>query len=132
LLLTLLPVFAGLPGAEELFMTACLVVMLSVVVHGTGIAFFLRANAEPRGSTVPSAPASTPTETVPERITVEELRALQASGEPVVIVDARADRSYASSDIAATNAIRLRPDDPVRDATAKRLSQRATLVVYCA
>jgi sodium/hydrogen antiporter len=34
LLLVLLPVFAGLPGSERLFAICCLVVLLSVVVHG--------------------------------------------------------------------------------------------------
>ena len=34
LLLVLLPVFAGLPGSEQLFAICCLVVLLSVVVHG--------------------------------------------------------------------------------------------------
>jgi NhaP-type Na+/H+ or K+/H+ antiporter len=34
LLLVLLPVFAGLPGAEALFAPAALVVLLSVVIHG--------------------------------------------------------------------------------------------------
>ena len=34
LLLVLLPVFAGLPGSEHLFAICCLVVLLSVVVHG--------------------------------------------------------------------------------------------------
>jgi sodium/hydrogen antiporter len=34
ILLVLLPVFAGLPGSEELFAITCLVVLLSVVVHG--------------------------------------------------------------------------------------------------
>jgi hypothetical protein len=33
-LLVLLPVFAGLPGSEQLFSICCLVVLLSVVVHG--------------------------------------------------------------------------------------------------
>jgi sodium/hydrogen antiporter len=34
LLLVLLPVFAGLPGSQHLFAICCLVVLLSVVVHG--------------------------------------------------------------------------------------------------
>src|SRR5207249_2069366 len=34
LLLVLLPVFAGLPGAERLFAPAALVVLVSVVIHG--------------------------------------------------------------------------------------------------
>jgi hypothetical protein len=38
----LLPVFAGIPGAERLFTITCLVVLLSVVIHGGGIAIYLR------------------------------------------------------------------------------------------
>jgi sodium/hydrogen antiporter len=41
LLLVLLPVFAGIPGAERLFAVTCLVVLLSVVLHGGGIAWWL-------------------------------------------------------------------------------------------
>ena len=36
LLLVLLPVFAGVPGSDRLFAITCLVVLLSVVVHGEG------------------------------------------------------------------------------------------------
>jgi len=71
-------------------------------------------------------------ESVPERITIDEMQALQAKGEPIVIVDARAITNYDSDPLAAVGAVRVRPDDPVRDATELRLSQRATLVVYCA
>ena len=42
LLLVLLPVFAGAPGAPRLFAVTCLVVLLSLLLHGTGIALFLR------------------------------------------------------------------------------------------
>ena len=38
LLLVLLPVFAGIVGSEDLFAVTCLVVLLSVVLHGGGIA----------------------------------------------------------------------------------------------
>jgi len=41
LLLVLLPVFEGVPGSERLFAITCLVVLLSVVLHGGGIAWFL-------------------------------------------------------------------------------------------
>src|SRR4051812_44089123 len=47
LLLVLLAVFAGIPEAERLFSVACLVVLLSVVLHGGGIALFLRRRVEP-------------------------------------------------------------------------------------
>jgi NhaP-type Na+/H+ or K+/H+ antiporter len=46
LLFTLLPVLAGVPGAERLFTISCLVVLLSVLLHGGGIALYLRANCD--------------------------------------------------------------------------------------
>jgi sodium/hydrogen antiporter len=57
LLLVLLPVFAGIPGAERLFEITCLVVLLSVVVHGGGIALYLRRHGGAgAGVPVPSEP----------------------------------------------------------------------------
>jgi sodium/hydrogen antiporter len=164
LLLTLLPVFAGVAGAQQLFTIACLVVLLSVVLHGGGMALFLRhetrnaalqpassggsapavaapppvvaASAAPssRRSLLPLADDSTSEaqSEAAERITLDELRGLRERGEEVILVDARADRNYRKSDIQAAGAVRLNPEDPVRDATKLRLSQRATLVVYCA
>ena len=171
LLLTLLPVFAGVAGSQELFSVACLVVLMSVVLHGGGIAIFLRKNASKAASAVPTPsgspavsagtatavaspdvtpvqldrgqkrsalplaeePVDTPSDAaVGKTITIDELKQLQASGEEVVIVDSRADRNRNGSDTQAAGSVRIHPDDPVRDATETRLSQRATLVVYCA
>jgi NhaP-type Na+/H+ or K+/H+ antiporter len=161
LLLALLPVFAGIPNAEQIFTLASVVVLLSVVVHGGGTAIFLRSSGllsspGPAGVLAPlnraaavaepaklnlvttgatSAPASqgaAAEEPAPLRITIDEMRALQLKGEPVIIVDARSNRTYDSDPLEAVGAVRINPEDPVRDATEKRLSQRATLVVYCA
>jgi NhaP-type Na+/H+ or K+/H+ antiporter len=145
LLLILLPVFAGVPGAQRLFSVTCLVVLLSILVHGTGLALLLRAHAPPVSRAAaedasappvadegpPASPAASVAD-VPERITIDELRALRARGEPVVIVDARTERSYQAERTRARGAIRLPPDDPVGAATALRLAHHATLVVYCA
>jgi hypothetical protein len=73
LLLVLLPVFAGIPDAERLFTITCLVVLLSVVIHGGGIALYLRrhggaaagapmaaASATPRPSLADTAAHATP------------------------------------------------------------------------
>ncbi|HEU5103332.1 MAG TPA: cation:proton antiporter [Roseiflexaceae bacterium] len=53
LLLVLLPIFAGLPGTERLFSLCCLVVLLSVVLHGGAPMFFGRRprkqSAQPAG-----------------------------------------------------------------------------------
>jgi len=146
LLFMLLPVFAGVPGSEGLFTIACLVTLLSVVIHGGGMAVFLRANTPPGARVVPTASgprapamragekraAGALTDAVPEPITIDELRELLDSGEEVVVVDSRTDRSYGADPGQPTDAIRIPPDDPVRAATEKRLSQHATLVVYCA
>jgi NhaP-type Na+/H+ or K+/H+ antiporter len=146
LLLVLLAVFAGVPEAERLFAIACLVVLLSVVLHGGGIAIFLRRRVE-----VVPLPASTPLRRpmlpvvegvealpvapaadVPERITIGELRELWAHKEPVVLVDVRTDRTYRGDGLRAAGAVRLPPEDAVRTARQLGLEQHATLVVYCA
>ena len=147
LLLVLLAVFAGVPGAERLFAIACLVVLLSVVVHGGGIALLLRRRSEtvslptqsgPRRASLPTlepssegaeAPDSQPT---PDRITIGQLRELWARHTPVVLVDVRTDRTYRNDQLRARGAVRIPPDDVVRTARAMRLDHHATLVVYCA
>jgi sodium/hydrogen antiporter len=145
LLLALLPVFAGVPGAGELFAITCLVVLISVLLHGGGIALYLRrlamrpgAVAAPRREPLPvleGAAAEVVSDTsasVPERIDIPEMLELQRSGEPVVIVDSRSDRTYRLDDLQASGAIRLPPDEAVRTARERGLAQRATVVVYCA
>jgi NhaP-type Na+/H+ or K+/H+ antiporter len=160
LLFALLPVFAGVAGAEYIFTVVCLVVLMSVVVHGGGIALFLRGTAAPRvpgtrapaarsegrgpgggrvsgGQLDPAAIVRAPDALVDvaadqEKITIEELRDLRSRGEPVVVVDARADRSYRSDDLQAADAVRLPPEDAVRTATEIGLSHHGTLVIYCA
>jgi sodium/hydrogen antiporter len=163
LLLVLLPVFAGIPGAERLFAITCLVVLLSVVLHGGGIALYLRrgpirksgAAAAPSAAptAAPAAAAAAPASAVtprtplpvagdeggrdtfqpePERITIDEFRRLQQSGEPVIVADVRTERSYRDDPLIAVGAIRLPPDDAVRLSREQRLDQHATLVLYCA
>ena len=137
LLLALLPVFAEVDGAERIFTLSSVVVLLSVVVHGGGTAFFLRVHAQrgsggPLNALPPLRRVAVEDSVVSPLVTVEEVRALRARAEPVVIVDSRADRNRDGDPLQAAGAVRIRPDDPVRDATERRLSQRATLVVYCA
>jgi NhaP-type Na+/H+ or K+/H+ antiporter len=47
LLLVLLPVFAGIPGSEQLFTICCLVVLLSVLLHGSAIGLIIRRPETP-------------------------------------------------------------------------------------
>ena len=143
LLLALLPVFAGVEGSVRLFQITCLVVLLSVVVHGAGIAIFLRRarsdqapapaprpeEPEPEALSFGRAPGEAPQ--LSEKITIEEFRDLQERGEPVTLLDVRTERSYRDSAAIARDAIRMPPDDAVRLARERRLDPDATLVLYC-
>jgi len=140
LLLVLLPVFAGVPGAERWLTITCLVVLLSLVIHGVIIGLFLRREPAIRRAAPSVLPQSVDgrqdaavTAAAPaERITIDEVRELLKRAEPVVYVDARAARSYGADDRQVTGSVRIPPEDPVRSAAEQRLSQRSTLVVYCA
>ena len=140
LLFALLPVFGGVPGAEYIFTVVCLVVMMSVVLHGGGIAVFIRRTADPVRPAATRSPAARAiadrvapaNDAVPERITIDELRDLWSRGEPLTIVDARAERSYRADELQASGAVRLPPDEAVRTATDIGLSHHGTLVIYCA
>jgi sodium/hydrogen antiporter len=137
LLLILLPVFAGVPGSDRLFAITCLVVLLSVALHGTGIAVFLRRTAGPIGKATGGIDSRVtrepdPDAKIPEKITLEEFRKLREAGKPVVLADVRTERSYRDDNLKAQGAIRLPPDDPVRRARELGLDHHATVVLYCA
>jgi NhaP-type Na+/H+ or K+/H+ antiporter len=135
LLLILLPVFAGIPGSDRLFAITSLVVLLSVVIHGTAIAVYLRKTEGPMPGDLDVSDATVakkPDAKVPERITLEELRQLREAGEPVILADVRTDRSYVTDNLKAAGAIRLPPDDAVRGARQLGLDHHATVVLYCA
>ena len=135
LLLALLPVFAGVPGSDGVFTLTCLVVLLSIAIHGSVIGVFLRAGSmldrppSPGRAESPSPEVGAPQA---ERITIAEMRGLSERGEPVVVVDVRARKSYEADPRQAAGSIRVSPGDPLRFASEARLSQHATLVLYCA
>jgi NhaP-type Na+/H+ and K+/H+ antiporter len=140
LLLVLLPVFAGIEGSVRLFQITCLVVLLSVLLHGGGIAVFLRRatrrqGAAPVVTAVPAPRSEKPErvaqEQVPERITIPELRRLWEQGEPVTVLDVRSERSYGDDPQIAKEAIRMPPDDAVRLARERGLDQHGTVALYC-
>jgi NhaP-type Na+/H+ or K+/H+ antiporter len=140
LLLALLPVFAGIEGSVRLFQITCLVVLLSVLLHGGGIAVFLRRatrrqGGAPGGTVGPAPrrekPEERSQEAVPERITIPELRRLWEQGEPVTVGDVRTERSYRDDPQIAKDAIRMPPDDAVRLARERGLDQHGTVVLYC-
>ncbi len=152
LLLVLLPVFAGLPGSPRLFSLCSLVVLLSVLLHGGSIMLLGRraaalsetADKPPAGPSPPPDAEKKPVlpilesaappagERIPERLGIEELRALQEAGEPVVILDVRTQRSLETSELTARGSIRLDPERPVQEAQRLHLPKEAWLVAFCA
>ncbi|TMA55705.1 MAG: hypothetical protein E6J73_22405 [Deltaproteobacteria bacterium] len=109
LLLILVPVFAHVPGSEQLFVVCCLVVLLSVALHGGSLMLLSRTpppptpvspnqidTATPRANEGAPRPVAAANDS--DRISIEELRALQSSGAPLLIVDVRAETSFNSSE----------------------------------
>ena len=143
LLLILVPVFAGVPGTERLFFICCLIVLLSVVLHGVSLMLLGRQESPARGisetRTAAVAPACSVEQMGPaavennsDRISVEELRSLQAAGAPAVIVDARADTSFNSSDSQAQGALRIAPDQVARRLAELNVPRQSWIIVFCA
>jgi hypothetical protein len=67
----------------------------------------------------------------PDRITLEQVRQLQAAGEEVVLIDARTERSYRSSEQAVAGALRVPPDRAVAAVRAYGVPAGAWVVAYC-
>jgi len=139
LLLVMLPVFKGIEGSDYLLQVSCLVVLVSVVLHGFSPMLLLRtpgATTPPPttraslrdGLTLREVPDNRPRTNT---ITLDEYRALKASGRAVVLVDSRTDRTY---DAAHTfpDSVRVHPERAVADAIRLDLPAAATLVVFCA
>ena len=117
LLLVLLPVFAGIEGSDFLLQVCCLVVLVSVGLHGFS-PMLVRG-----GSPTTSTPR--------EMITLDEYTRLKADGKQVVLVDSRTERAYQEGGPVA-DAVRVHPEHAVADARRLELPPEATLAVFCA
>jgi hypothetical protein len=142
----------------------CLVVLVSIVLHGFSPMVLLRQphkpEAPPALSAAPPAPAPAqipaelpqtedagPTCPLPERppagtpvsepshneyVSIEELQQWWRSGVPVVVLDARTDRTYNDSDQTAQNSLRLHPDWTTSEASKLKIPKEALIAVFCA
>jgi NhaP-type Na+/H+ or K+/H+ antiporter len=119
LLLALLAVFRGAEEGSGIFAATCLVVALSILVHGGTLVAWARGEAPP----APSAE--------PETITTEAVRTLLAADVAVIPVDVRKPEALAESDLQAAGARRVSPDGAARDARVLGLPSDAWLVLYC-
>jgi hypothetical protein len=137
-----LPIFAGVPGSDSLFRVCALIVLISVVVHGSTPMLFARLlgereHKEPAAPEPPKEPRPLPViELVQpvgtQSITLEELDQLQKSGDQVILLDVRTERSRDTSDLQAEGSIRMPPENVVAQARELKLPKEAWLIAYCA
>jgi NhaP-type Na+/H+ or K+/H+ antiporter len=152
LLLILLPVFAGLPGSDRLFAICSLVVLISVVIHGASPMVLARFCKEEQEEETPEPAVATTTEPPPvaatqsraslpvveigevggQIISLAELERLQTSGEQVILLDVRTERSIETSESMAQGAVRMPPERVVDQARKRQLPKEAWLIAYCA
>jgi NhaP-type Na+/H+ or K+/H+ antiporter len=140
LLLILLPIFAGVPGSDGPFRICALIVLISVVVHGSTPMLFgrLLGEREPKQPPVPE-PEPRPLPVIElvqsagtQSITLEELDRLQKSGDRVILLDVRTERSRDTSDSQAEGSVRMVPENVVAQARELGLPKEAWLIAYCA
>jgi NhaP-type Na+/H+ or K+/H+ antiporter/rhodanese-related sulfurtransferase len=136
LLLALLPVFAGVKEGPEIFRLTCLVVLVSILVHGGTLVWLGRRSAAaaapaPGPARPPSVAVAATSIADPELITIAEVQALLAYGAPLVPLDVRRDDSRAESGIQASGSRRVSPQLAAADARRLALPADAWLVAYC-
>ncbi|HEX7359688.1 MAG TPA: cation:proton antiporter [Bryobacteraceae bacterium] len=147
LLLILLPVFAGLPQSGYLLTICCLVVLFSVLLHGLSPNFFIKSPPDAgapdlRETAVRPASLRIADEIGglnsdllegkdPEKISVEEVKALEADAIPVFIADARKEKSFRESDENIPGAVRVDPEQSVRSASQLGIPKTAIMAVLC-
>jgi NhaP-type Na+/H+ or K+/H+ antiporter len=147
LLLILLAVFAGVPGSDRLFRVSALIVMISIVLHGTSPMLLTRfgPKTEPVEPPPPPQPSPEPVkesrslpvlEPAPsvgtQTITLDELDQLQKSGDPMILLDVRTERSRDTSDFQASGSVRMLPENVAIQAKDLKLPKEAWLIAYCA
>ena len=66
------------------------------------------------------------------RISVSELRRLQSSGAPILILDVRRDRNFAASEFQAQGALRISPDQPAQRIAELQIPRQTWLIAFCA
>ena len=141
LLLALLVVAAGVPGATQLLAITGVVVLVSVFAHGVTATPASRWYAE-RVAQAPAAPAEERESSaaglfeeeaadVP-RISAEELRAWLAGPRPPIVLDVRTRGQYAVADGQIPGSVRV-PPDKVREwaASAGATAKDRAVVAYC-
>jgi NhaP-type Na+/H+ or K+/H+ antiporter len=136
LLFALLLVANGVPDSERLLAIVGLVVLVSVVVHGsTATPLSAWYGAQVERETLAEERESTPgglfgqqTETIP-RITPAELSARIAGADLPLVLDVRTRSQFLQADTQIPGSIRVAPDQLT--AWADRQTEHRSVVLYC-
>jgi sodium/hydrogen antiporter len=150
LLLILVPVFAGVPGTEYLFFICCFFVLLSVALHGGSLMFLKRDGARARSPEQPRSAGAADSAAHESQgaascsgnpgksaaadllISIAEMRRIQLSGAPNLVLDVRAERSLANSDLRAQGALRVSPQRAVERLRELDVPRQTWLFAFCA
>lgn len=150
LLLILLPIFAGVAQAEFLLSVGCLVVLVSVLLHGFSPMFLFHrreqapveaASAKTLQFAKPAAPirvldrpqAAEQRGSDGEYIELAEVReSLAQDPHSVILADARSIRSFEESPDLLEGAIRLNPERAVQEARTFNLPRDGVIAIFCA
>ena len=136
LLLALLAVQAGVPGAEGLLAIAGVVVLVSVVLHGAsatplsawyGRRVARQTLAEEREATATGLFQHDANE-VP-RVTPADLAARMASARPPIVLDVRTRSQYEQDDAQIPGSVRVPPDRI--EEWAARANRERSVIAYC-
>jgi len=136
LLLILLPVFAGVPGSDRLFRISAFIVLISIVIHGFTPTLLARFCSEDKAEETPEPKPEAEIRSLPvlesQSITLDEFEQLQKSGDNVILLDVRTERSRELSETQAKGSVRMVPEGVVAQAHKLKLPKDAWLITYCA
>lgn len=148
LLLVMLAVFANVDGSAFLLQVCCLVVLVSVVLHGLTPILLVRQEAsasttalelgkakqrhEPKTATRFPLKQVIAVHAAAEMITLPEYLKLRDAGKEVVLVDSRTERTFNDRDADAPGSVRVHPERPIADASRLKIPKTATVAVFCA
>ena len=120
ILLVLVPVFAHVPGSEQLFKITCLAMLVSVVIHGGSVMALTRKDNGNHESELPSV-----------LITIDEIKGKKLDGERPIVLDVRSDKSYAESNQRIPGGIRIDPARAAFDVRERMISEDNFIIAYC-
>lgn len=130
LLLVLVPVFAGIPGSEDLFHLSTFVVLLSIALHG-GSMMLGNRGPKPRRMPVEVEPAITDSVVAPDLMTPEQILDLKAAGKEVWLVDVRSANAFLGSEEEIEEAVRIDPQHARREAVLEGIPKEAWVALFC-